>query len=70
MLFITGAMKDNGSPPPVSKTDEEWSYFVTILSIHPEAAGGGEEREILTEREIKVLEFSTHAPKKRKEILE
>ncbi len=32
---IIQAMKHNGSPPPVFKTDEERSYFLTILYIHP-----------------------------------
>jgi ATP-dependent DNA helicase RecG len=45
---IIRAMKKNGSPPPIFKTDEERSYFLTILNIHPgfqaksdDAAGEG-----------------------------
>ena len=31
------AMKNNGSPEPVFETDDERSYFLTTLMIHPEA---------------------------------
>lgn len=34
---ILGAMKENGSPKPKFKTDDEHSFFATILPIHPEA---------------------------------
>lgn len=34
---IVRAMKNNGSPPPIFKTDDERTYFITILHIHPEA---------------------------------
>lgn len=32
---IRNAMKTNGSPAPVFKTDDERSYFLTVLPIHP-----------------------------------
>lgn len=34
---IVRAMKKNGSPQPVFKTDKKCSYFLTILPVHPEA---------------------------------
>lgn len=34
---ILRAMKENGSPPPELRTDEEHSFFATVLPIHPEA---------------------------------
>lgn len=34
---IRKALRTNGSPEPVFKTDEERSYFLTVLKIHPEA---------------------------------
>ncbi len=42
---IIRVMKNNGSPAPVFKTDDDHSYFLTILTIHPkfiqkEARGG------------------------------
>jgi hypothetical protein len=35
---ILRAMRDNGSPLPVFKFDEEHSYFATVLPVHPAAA--------------------------------
>lgn len=35
---IRKTMKTNGSPPPIFKTDEDHSFFLTILPIHPEAS--------------------------------
>jgi len=32
---ITRAMKNNGSPEPIFETDDERSYFLTTLKIHP-----------------------------------
>ncbi|MDF2549344.1 MAG: ATP-dependent helicase [Chlamydiales bacterium] len=34
---IRKSMEANGSPPPIFKTDEARSFFLTILPIHPEA---------------------------------
>ena len=34
---ILRAMRDNGSPPPLFKFDEDHSYFATVLPIHPAA---------------------------------
>ena len=34
---ILRAMKANGSPPPEFRTDDDHSFFATILPIHPEA---------------------------------
>jgi ATP-dependent DNA helicase RecG len=67
---IIRAMKDNGSPSPVFKTDDERTYFVTILNIHPEAIDRLEEEQPLTDRETKILKFCRETPRKRKEILE
>jgi ATP-dependent DNA helicase RecG len=40
---IFKAMRDNGSPEPWFETDEDRTYFTTILPIHPLAVGGAEE---------------------------
>jgi len=32
---IRNAMKRNGSPEPIFKTDDDRSYFITVLPIHP-----------------------------------
>ncbi|MEA1984262.1 MAG: putative DNA binding domain-containing protein [Euryarchaeota archaeon] len=34
---IRNAMKSNGSPAPIFRTDDDRSYFLTILPIHPDA---------------------------------
>jgi ATP-dependent DNA helicase RecG len=34
---IIEAMQENGSPPPEFRTDEYYSYFATVLPIHPDA---------------------------------
>ncbi len=33
---IIRAIKANGSPPPLFKTDDDRSYFLTTLKIHPQ----------------------------------
>lgn len=33
---IINSMKNNGSPPPIFQTDEERTYFITLLKIHPQ----------------------------------
>ena len=35
---ILRAMRDNGSPPPEFETDDDYSYFLVRLPVHPEAA--------------------------------
>jgi ATP-dependent DNA helicase RecG len=67
---IIKAMKDNGSPSPVFKTDDERTYFVAILNIHPESINESEDGPPLTKREIEILKFCRETPRKRKEILE
>jgi len=34
---ILRAMKENGSPPPELRTDDEHTFFATVLPIHPDA---------------------------------
>ena len=34
---ILRAMKENGSPPPEFRTDDEHTFFATVLPIHPDA---------------------------------
>lgn len=34
---ILRAMRDNGSPPPAFETDDDYSYFLVRLPVHPEA---------------------------------
>jgi ATP-dependent DNA helicase RecG len=35
---IKRAIKNNGSPDPVLETDEQCSYFLTVLSVHKQAS--------------------------------
>jgi ATP-dependent DNA helicase RecG len=61
---ILAAMKNNGSPPPVFETDEERTYFISILKIQPEIHQGVEVTKKVTkqgtkkisEQGIKILE--------------
>ncbi len=34
---ILRAMAENGSPPPEFRTDDDHTFFATVLPIHPEA---------------------------------
>jgi predicted HTH transcriptional regulator len=36
-LKIRKALKNNGSPPPIFDTDDDRSYFTSIIKIHPKA---------------------------------
>lgn len=47
----------NGSPEPVFRTDDERSYFLTILRIHPEAQVEAQVEKVieLTGTQIKIL---------------
>jgi ATP-dependent DNA helicase RecG len=46
---ILRAMRENGSPPPVFKFDEDHSYFATILPVHPAAlAAAADSRGTIT----------------------
>ena len=54
------AMKNNGSPPPIFKTDEERTYFITLLKIHPEAKSAAQANEQV----IRILEFCKIGRKK------
>ncbi len=57
---ILKAMKKNGSPPAIFKTDEECHYFLTILPIHPEAIGKINRTPLLFGKETHQLEGETH----------
>jgi len=61
---IKRAMKANGSPDPVFKTDCDRSYFMTILAAHPEARVS----EQVSEQVIQILEFC-RTERKKQEIL-
>jgi ATP-dependent DNA helicase RecG len=63
---IYSAMEKNGSPKPVFETDDEKTYFLTVLPVHPsfvEKPGGKP-----TEEELRILYFCLE-PKKRARIL-
>lgn len=69
---IIKALKDNGSPAPLFKTDDERSYFLTILKIHPDAKieelieeGEGEQ---VSEQVFQILKFC-RTPRTKQEIL-
>jgi ATP-dependent DNA helicase RecG len=74
---IINSLKNNGSPPPIFETDEERSYFITILNIHPLAYIEEIEdkqiindiNEYLDKKSLSILEICIK-PGKRSEILE
>ena len=67
---IRKALKTNGSPEPVFKTDEERSYFITVLKIHPEAQVEAqvEAKIALNDTQIKILSECAKNPLSKKEI--
>ncbi len=77
---IRNAMKHNGSPEPIFKTDDDRSYFITILPIHPEAqveaqVRGPVEAQVeahdeLTESQIKILSECAYNPLSTKEMVQ
>jgi ATP-dependent DNA helicase RecG len=52
---IHNAMEMNGSPPPIFQTDEDHSFFLVTLFIHPEAT-----RKIISRQKIDSIEGKTH----------
>jgi len=40
---IYDAMKRNGSPEPTFDTDDDRTYFLAILPVHPEVKDGGKD---------------------------
>lgn len=52
---IHNAMEINGSPPPIFQTDENHSFFLVTLPIHPEAT-----RRIISKQKPESLENKTH----------
>jgi len=52
---IRNAMEINGSPPPIFQTDENHSFFLATLPIHPEAT-----KKITNKQEGVPLENKTH----------
>lgn len=61
---IRKSMEDNGSPKPLFVTDDDLSYFITILPINPNFR-----RTPLSSSQKKILEYSLK-PKSKREILE
>lgn len=61
---IYDGMERNGSPKPVFKTDDDFSYFLSVLPINPMFVEAK-----VTDREKEILVFCLN-PKKRSEILE
>jgi ATP-dependent DNA helicase RecG len=63
---IHKAMKDNGSPPAIFETDDDYRYFLTVLPIHPEStrvtSSRGQNRplEEVTHQYTGVLPAETH----------
>jgi ATP-dependent DNA helicase RecG len=54
---IRKALKINGSPPPIFDTDDERSYFATILHIHPQARVKAQvEAQVKAQVEITAIE--------------
>jgi ATP-dependent DNA helicase RecG len=65
---IRKALEYNGSPKPVFKTDDERSYFLTVLRIHPEAQV--EAQVELTGTQIDILSGCASGPMSKREIAE
>jgi len=59
---IHNAMEANGSPPPIFQTDENHSFFLVTLPIHPEATQKiiNKQKPVLFENETHQLESKTH----------
>ena len=62
---IYKSMLDNGSPKPVFDTDDNFSYFLAILRVHPEFLKEDVQPE---EKELQILLFCLK-PQRRSEIL-
>ncbi|CEG11613.1 Putative transcriptional regulator (fragment) [groundwater metagenome] len=65
---IRKGMKSNGSPEPIFETDDERTYFLTTLMIHPEATISEQENpqvsEHVSEQTIQILDFYKISRKK------
>ena len=62
---IRKAMRDNGSPDPISSTDEQRTHFLVELPIHPQMKKA---HDVLTATEQKVIRSLTAQPLSRQEI--
>ena len=72
---IYDAMKRNGSPEPTFETDDERTYFLAILPVHPDmesrGQAGGHATEIsLNDTEKAILEILEEGPCSTSELLE
>lgn len=71
---IRKALKTNGSPPPIFETDNDRSYFTTILKIHPKAQVKAQVKAQdkamveITSLQLKILSESLIEPISKKEI--
>jgi len=69
---IIRAMQKNGSPHPIFDTDEDLTYFLTILPIHPIWGRVQDTVQVgvqgVLKRNIQILKYCLR-PKKKKEIL-
>lgn len=67
---IRKALKANGSPVPLFETNDERSYFTTILYVHPEAKVEAQvEAQVeITETQRRILSKSLIEPVSKKEI--
>lgn len=71
---IKRAMKNNGSPEPVLETDEQCTYFLTVLPVHPQLHDqvDDQDHDQVDDQDIseieKVLKYC-QIPRSRKDIL-
>ena len=65
---IRKTLEYNVSPKPVFKTDDERSYFLTVLHIHPEAQV--EAQVDITDTQVKIVPECATDPMSKKEIAE
>jgi len=67
-------MRRNGSPEPKFETDDERSYFLAVLPVHPDMENrghaGGQAKEIeLSDTEKSILELLSEGPCSTEEIV-
>jgi len=70
---IYDAMKRNGSPEPTFETDDDRTYFLAVLPVHPEVkmrgeAGGEADQIVLNNTEKAILKYLEQGPSSAEEL--
>ncbi len=71
---IYSSMQENGSPEPVFETDDEFTYFLAVLPVHPafkeeDKDSKNEDRSVPDAQALQILAFCL-SPKKRSDVLQ